>query len=84
MNQVLLIGNSAIEDTLSFKLNNDSSIENIFICPGNGGSFTKKKSINIELNLKSRKEIEQFLSKNRILYVLNSSYNKMTEELYEV
>ncbi|MEJ5273605.1 MAG: hypothetical protein WH035_05700, partial [Spirochaetota bacterium] len=44
MKNFLLIGNSALEDAIAWKLNKENNIGNIFISPGNGGCYFKQKT----------------------------------------
>lgn len=79
MKNFLLIGNSALEDAIAWKLNKENNIGNIFISPGNGGCYFKQKTRNINLNLNDKNEISDFLNREKINLIINSSYNKLTE-----
>lgn len=80
MKNIILIGNSSLEDSIAWKLNQENNIGNIFISPGNGGAYSKPKVRNISLNFENKNEIKEFLDKEKISYVIASSYKKLTSE----
>ncbi|NMC67525.1 MAG: hypothetical protein GYA61_04775 [Spirochaetales bacterium] len=80
MKNYLLIGNSSLEDAIAWKLNQESNIGNIFISHGNGGTYTKPKTRNIILNLNNRELIKEFLEREKINFIIISSYKNLTNE----
>ncbi len=83
MKNILLIGNSSLEDSVAWKLNQENNVNSIFLSPGNGGYFSKSKAKNIELDFNNKEEIISFLKKENISYVIATSYKKLTKKLEE-
>jgi phosphoribosylamine--glycine ligase len=80
MKNFLLIGNSSLEDAIAWKLNQENNVGNIFISPGNGGTYTKQKTRNIVLNSNDKDSIKEFLEKEKINITIASSYKNLTYE----
>lgn len=84
MKNIFLIGGSSREDAIAWKLNHENNIGNIYISPGNGGSFSKPKTRNIILNLNKPNDIKEFLHKEKISYIINNSPFCSTVELENI
>lgn len=62
--KVLIVGSGGREDTIAWKLSKSSKVSEIFIAPGNGGTFKYGKNINISVeNIDGLKE---FAIQNKI------------------
>jgi len=84
MKNILLLGSSSLEDTIAWKLNQENTVNAIFISPGNAGYFSKPKARNIELDLSNKNEIKNFLTKEKISYVIASSFKNLTFEFEQI
>ncbi|MFN3411137.1 MAG: phosphoribosylglycinamide synthetase C domain-containing protein [Exilispira sp.] len=84
MRNILLIGNSCKEDSISWKLNEENNVGNIFITPGNAGCYFKSKTRNIILNPDNKKEISEFLIKEKINYINLTSLNFFSNEIEDI
>lgn len=68
--KVLLIGSGGRESALAFKLRNSPIIKELRVYPGNGG-FPKHEIVpEGSINLKDKKSVQEYVTKNGILFVI--------------
>ena len=84
MKNILLLGSSALEDALAWKLNSENTVGNIFILPGNGGCLSKPKMRNLNIDINNEEEFQSFLTKENISYAILSSYKKSNSKIEEI
>ena len=58
--KVLIIGSGGREHALAWKCAQDDIVKNVFVCPGNAGTYLEDKVSNVELNLNEFSSIEKF------------------------
>lgn len=46
--RILLLGSGGREHALAWKLSQSPYVENIFVCPGNGGTANLSKTMNLD------------------------------------
>jgi len=68
--QVLVIGSGGREHALSWKAAQDSSVENVYVCPGNAGTALEEKVQNIEIDINDFAAIENFCVAKKIGLVI--------------
>ena len=61
---VLIIGNGGRENALAWKVKNSPLLKNLFISPGNAGTYGLGK--NIEIDISQKTEILKFVKSNNI------------------
>ena len=57
LKRILIIGNGGRENSIAWALSKNTSIEHIYVCPGNGGTSNFEKCICLKLQSKDEKTI---------------------------
>lgn len=63
---VLVIGSGGREHALAWKAAQSSSVEQIFVAPGNAGTATETKLSNIDINIDEFEKLADFAEKNDV------------------
>lgn len=64
--KVLVIGGGGREHALAWKLAQSSKVEAVFVAPGNAGTATEKKLINVDIDAEDNQALCQFAKDNKI------------------
>ena len=57
LKRVLVIGNGGRENSIAWALSKNKSIEQIYVCPGNGGTSNFEKCLSLKTKFKDEKEL---------------------------
>ncbi|KAF9040409.1 aminoimidazole ribonucleotide synthetase [Hymenopellis radicata] len=68
--RILVIGSGGREHALCWRLSQSDLVENIFVCPGNGGTSQEKKTSNINLPADDLPKLVEFAVQNEINLVV--------------
>ena len=68
--KVLIIGSGGREHSLDWKCAQDDIVKNVFVCPGNAGTYLEDKVSNVELNLNEFSSIEKFCLEEKVDLVI--------------
>ena len=68
--KVLIIGSGGREHALAWKCAQDDIVKNVFVCPGNAGTYLEDKVSNVELNLNEFSSIEKFCLEEKVELVI--------------
>ncbi|KAH8030192.1 hypothetical protein HPB51_006624 [Rhipicephalus microplus] len=67
--KVLVIGNGGREHAIVWKLAQSPRIQTIYVAPGNAGTSTESKAVNVDLDVKSNKSVVDWCKANGIALV---------------
>ena len=67
---ILIIGSGGREHALAWKCAQDNFVENVFVCPGNAGTYLENKVSNVEMDSNDFDAIEKFCVKENIELVI--------------
>ncbi|KAF8922140.1 aminoimidazole ribonucleotide synthetase [Mucidula mucida] len=68
--RILVIGSGGREHALCWRLSQSDLVDNIFVCPGNGGTSQEKKTFNINLPADDLPKLVEFAVQNEINLVV--------------
>lgn len=68
--KVLVIGNGGREHAIVWKLAQSPRIQTIYVAPGNAGTSTESKAVNVDLDVKSNKSVVDWCKANGIALVV--------------
>lgn len=64
--RILVLGSGGREHALVWKLSQSTSVEKIFLAPGNGGSYQEQKVTNIDLSIAGFPALVKFAVDNEV------------------
>jgi len=64
--RILLLGSGGREHALAWKLSHSSSVDHVYVCPGNGGTATTAKCSNLDLSADDFTHLVDFAVKNNV------------------
>lgn len=64
--RILVIGSGGREHALVWKLSQSTTVEKIFLSPGNGGTYREQKVINIDLGIADFPALVKFATENEV------------------
>jgi phosphoribosylamine--glycine ligase len=64
--KILIIGNGGREHALAWKCAQSSNVSSVFVAPGNAGTASEQKVINIAIDILDNKKLLDFAKKNNI------------------
>lgn len=64
--KVLVIGSGGREHAIAWKLAGESSVEKVFVAPGNGGTAAENKCVNVDIKYNDIPALLDFAKNNRI------------------
>ena len=64
--RVLVLGSGGREHAIVWNLSHSSTVEKIFLAPGNGGSYQEQKVINIDLGIADFPALVKFAAENEV------------------
>lgn len=64
--RILVLGSGGREHALAWKLSQSTSVEKIFLAPGNGGSYQEKKVTNVDLSIADFPALVGFAADNEV------------------
>jgi phosphoribosylamine--glycine ligase/phosphoribosylformylglycinamidine cyclo-ligase len=64
--RILIIGSGGREHALGWKLAQSPLVERIFVCPGNGGTASLPKAVNVPLSGTDFKELVTYAIENDV------------------
>lgn len=64
--RVLVLGSGGREHAIVWKLAQSSTVQKIFLAPGNGGSYQQHKVINIDLGTTDFPALAKFATENEV------------------
>ncbi len=67
---ILVIGSGGREHALAWKVAQDSSVQEVFVCPGNAGTSLEEKVSNVSIDITEFEEIKNFCIKKDINLVV--------------
>ena len=67
---ILIIGSGGREHALAWRCAQDNFVKNIFVCPGNAGTYLENKVSNVEMDSNDFDAIEKFCVKENIELVI--------------
>ena len=67
---ILIIGSGGREHALAWRCAQDNFVENVFVCPGNAGTYLENKVSNVEMDSNDFDAIEKFCVKENIELVI--------------
>ena len=67
---ILIIGSGGREHALAWKCAQDNFVKNVFVCPGNAGTYLENKVSNVEMDSNDFDAIEKFCVKENIELVI--------------
>ncbi|CAN7995128.1 unnamed protein product [Ixodes hexagonus] len=68
--KVLVIGGGGREHVIVWKLSLSPRIQTVYVAPGNAGTSTEPKAINVDLDVKTNKAVVDWCTKNGIALVI--------------
>lgn len=68
--KVLVIGSGGREHVIVWKLSQSPRIQTIYVAPGNAGTSTESKAVNVDLDVKSNKAVVDWCRDNGIALVV--------------
>ncbi|CCM04201.1 uncharacterized protein FIBRA_06367 [Fibroporia radiculosa] len=68
--RVLVVGNGGREHALAWRLSRSSLVQQIFVCPGNGGTLRELKTRNVDLPASDFAALVDFAVKNEVSLVV--------------
>jgi hypothetical protein len=57
---IFVIGQGGREHAIAWKLSKSNKVNNVYVCPGNGGTFLEENIINVDINIKDKDSIFTF------------------------
>ena len=67
---ILVLGNGGREHALAWKIAQDEKVTQVFVAPGNAGTATEHKCVNVQLDILDNPAIIKFAKENNIALVL--------------
>ena len=67
---ILIIGSGGREHALAWRCAQDNFVKNVFVCPGNAGTYLENKVSNVEMDSNDFDAIEKFCVKENIELVI--------------
>ncbi|KAF9270013.1 aminoimidazole ribonucleotide synthetase [Marasmius fiardii PR-910] len=67
---ILLLGGGGREHALAWKLSQSPLVKHIYICPGNGGTMSLKKSANLDISASDFSQLTRFAVENDVNLVV--------------
>ena len=64
--RILVLGSGGREHALVWKLSQSAAITDIFLAPGNGGSYQEKKTTNVDLSIADFPALVKFAAENEV------------------
>ncbi len=64
--KILILGQGGREHAIAWKLSKSEIVSQVYVCPGNAGTFQEHKVTNIDINLNEQKKIIDFVESNQI------------------
>ena len=64
---IFVIGQGGREHAIAWKLSKSNKIDNVYACPGNGGTSLEENIINIDINIKDKNSLIDFAKNNNII-----------------
>lgn len=65
--RILVLGSGGREHALAWKLSQSALVEQIFICPGNGGTSQVPKAKNVSVGKNTFEELVAFATQEKVL-----------------
>lgn len=65
--RILILGAGGREHALAWKLAKSPLVERIFVCPGNGGTSTESKTVNVSLPADDFPALVDFAVKEKVI-----------------
>ncbi len=81
--RIMIIGNSAREHALAWKLAQSSFVEAVYIVNGNGGTYQEKKITNMPMNLNHAGGLITYAQKNYVDLVIVSGQGSITQTIID-
>ena len=78
---ILILGSGGRENTFAWKISKSSSCGQLYICPGNAGTSTIGRNINISLN--NFEEIKTFVLNKDIEMVIVGPEDPLVDGIYD-
>ena len=66
--RILILGAGGREHALAWKLAKSPRVERIFVCPGNGGTSTESKTVNVSLPADDFPALVDFAVKEQVIF----------------
>ena len=64
--KILVIGQGGREHALAWKLSQSKKSKIVFVAPGNGGTSTEEKCVNVSINVNDFSGIKKFIIEEKI------------------
>lgn len=64
--RILVIGSGGREHAIVWKLSRSTTVEKIFLAPGNGGSYQEQRVINVDLDIADFPALVKFATENEV------------------
>jgi phosphoribosylamine---glycine ligase len=67
---IFVIGQGGREHAIAWKLSKSNKIDNVYVCPGNGGTYLENNIINIDINIEDKDSLINFAKNNNIIMTI--------------
>jgi len=67
---IFVIGQGGREHAIAWKLSKSNKVNNVYVCPGNGGTFLEENIINVDINIKDKDSLINFAKNNNIIMTI--------------
>ena len=57
---ILVIGQGGREHAIAWKLSKSNKVDNVYVCPGNGGTSLEENIINVDINIEDKDSLINF------------------------
>ena len=64
--KILILGQGGREHAIAWKLSRSEIVSQVYVCPGNAGTFQEDKVTNVDINLDQQQKIIDFVKSNQV------------------
>ena len=75
--KILIVGSGGREHALAWKIAQDTKVTQVFVAPGNAGTATEAKCVNVQLDILDNPAIIAFAKENNVEKCANRSYFRL-------
>ena len=58
---IFVIGQGGREHAIAWKLSKSNKVDNVYVCPGNGGTSLEENIINVDINIEDKDSLINFV-----------------------
>ncbi|MFL2559695.1 MAG: phosphoribosylamine--glycine ligase [Gammaproteobacteria bacterium] len=67
---IFVIGQGGREHAIAWKLSKSNKVDNVYVCPGNGGTSLEENIINVDINIEDKDSLINFAKNNNIIMTI--------------